>query len=268
LVFGLDLEEQQRSGLRYQYSTYQVEYSRNLQFQVGQQMEEVFQALIDRSRSLLNLNRVKTIFGAKNRPQHRRRNRNPTRWGVVVETTYDLTVFKVHYGKLTLKIYTKGERVLRIEVIVHNTKELPTGRSVEYFPKIVAQLKEILERFLNMLYCIDACCIGENRLENLPRPGVVGATRVGGIHYSQARMRTVIEAMVALATSPTGFSASELAAQVRERSGQSESEYGPRQAAYDIKKLRGKELVQKRGNSRRYEPLPEWRGGQTGSSRC
>jgi hypothetical protein len=24
----------------------------------------------------------------------------------------------------TLKIYTKGERVLRIEVIVHNTKEL------------------------------------------------------------------------------------------------------------------------------------------------
>ena len=39
----------------------------------------------------------------------------------MVETpTYDLTVFKVHYGKMTLKIYTKGERVLRTEVIVHN----------------------------------------------------------------------------------------------------------------------------------------------------
>ena len=94
-------------------------------------------------------------------------------------------------------------------------------------------------RFLNLLYCIDAGFIGENRLENLPRPTVVGATRVGGIHYHQARMRTVIEAVVALAPSPTGFSASELAAQVRERSGQPESEYGPRQAAYDIKKLRG-----------------------------
>ena len=212
----------------------------------------MFQALIDPSRSLLNLNRVKTIFGAKNRPPHRRRQRNPTRWGVVVETpTYDLTVFKGHYGKMTLKIYTQGERVLRSEVIVHHTKELHGGRSVEYFPKIVTQLKEILERFLNMLYCIDACFIGENLLENLPRPTVVGATRVGGIHYHQARMRTVIEAVVALATSPTGFSASELAAQVRERSGQPESEYGPRQAAYDIKKLRGKELVQKRGHSRR-----------------
>jgi hypothetical protein len=145
LVFRLDLEEQQLSGFRYPYSTYPVEYSRHLQFQVGQQREEVFQALIDRSRSLLNLQRVKTIFGAKNRPPHRRRHRNPTHWGVVVETpTYDLTVFKVHYGKLTLKIYTKGEHVLRIEGMVHNTKELHGGRPVEYFPKIVTQRKEIL----------------------------------------------------------------------------------------------------------------------------
>ena len=89
----------------------------------------------------------------------------------MVETpTYDLTVFQVHYGKMTLKIYTKGERVLRIEVIVHHTKELHGGRSVEYFPKIVTQLKEILERFLNLLYCIDACFIGETLLEKLRVP--------------------------------------------------------------------------------------------------
>jgi hypothetical protein len=63
-------------------------------------------------------------------------------------------------------------------------------------------------RFLNLLYCIDAGFIGENRLENLPRPTLVGATRVGGIHYHPACMRTVIEAVVELAPSPTGFSAS------------------------------------------------------------
>ena len=32
---------------------------------------------------------------------------------------YDLTIFKLHCGKLTLKIYTKGERVLRVEAIAH-----------------------------------------------------------------------------------------------------------------------------------------------------
>ena len=255
LIFALNLEEQERSQFRYQYSTYQLEYSRNLQFQTGQSLEEVFQALIDRSRSLLNLQRVKTLFGAKNRPSHRRRKKNPTRWGVVVETpTYDVTVFKVHYGKLTRKIYSKGERVLRIEVIVNNTKELRGGRSLEQFPKIVSLLKEILERFLNVLYCVDACFIGEDTLEQLPSPSVVGATRVGGVNIEQARMRKVVEAVVALSTSPTGFSASELAAQVRAINGAPASEYDARRAAYDIKKLRGKGLVLKRGKSRRYEP--------------
>jgi hypothetical protein len=40
-------------------------------------------------------------------------------------------------------------------------------------------------------------------------------------------------------------------------SGQAQSEYGPRRAAYDLKKLRGKGMVNKIGLSRRYEPIPE-----------
>ena len=45
-----------------------MEYSRNLLFQSGRKMDQIFQALIDRSRSPLNLDRVKTIFGDKHRP--------------------------------------------------------------------------------------------------------------------------------------------------------------------------------------------------------
>src|ERR1700739_4882720 len=55
LCFALDFEEQRRSGFRYQYSSYQIEYSRNLVFEVGGHMEQVFQALIDRSRAPLDL---------------------------------------------------------------------------------------------------------------------------------------------------------------------------------------------------------------------
>ena len=54
LSFALDLEEQRSSGFRYQYSNYQIEYSRNLVFEVGGHMEQVFQAPIDRSRVLLD----------------------------------------------------------------------------------------------------------------------------------------------------------------------------------------------------------------------
>jgi hypothetical protein len=64
-------------------------------------------------------------------------------------------VFRLKWGKLTLKIYSKGERVLRCEVIVHNTEELDCGRSLERFPEIVARLRQLLLRFQQVLSCVD-----------------------------------------------------------------------------------------------------------------
>ena len=68
LLFALDLEEQKRSEFRYQYSIYQAEYSRNLQFQTGGKMKQVFQSLIDRTRAPLGLAQVRMIFGASSGP--------------------------------------------------------------------------------------------------------------------------------------------------------------------------------------------------------
>jgi hypothetical protein len=235
-----------------------MEYSRNLLFRSGSQMEQVFQALIDRSRSPLDLDRVKTIFGDRKRPHRSTRKKNPTRRGVVVETpACDVTVFKVHYGKMTLKIYSKGERVLRIEVIVHNTKEYRRGRSLPAFPEIVGRLRGILERFLDAVGCSNACFVSDETLENLPLPAQLGQTKVGGIDLNKPRMRRVAEAVLALSASPVGFTASGLAGQVHSMTGQPESGYGARRAAYDIKKLRAKGMVRRIGKSRRYEPVPE-----------
>ena len=250
LIFALDLEEQERSAFHYQFSTYQIEYSRNLWFETGGQMEQVFQAFINRSRVPLNLDRVKTIFGDRYRPHRRRRKKDASRWGVVVEKpAYDLTVFKIHYGKLILKVYSKGERVLRIEVIIQNTKDLRgVRRSLDEFPKIVRHLKGILERFLDSLYCLEACFVADSTLEDLP----VGKVRVGGLDLNKPRTRLVMESVVSLSTAPAGFTASQLASRTKELGGP--ADYTSRQAAYDIRKLRAKRLVKKLKQSRRYQP--------------
>src|SRR6266478_6643199 len=75
------------------------------------------------------------------------------------------------------------------------------------------------------------------------------------LDLNKARMRRVIEALLALSSSPNGFTASEVAARVRALSKQSPSQYGPRHAAYDLKKLRGKHIIRRIGHTRRYEPL-------------
>jgi len=258
LCFALRLQEQEQSGFHYQYSIYQIEYSRNLLFRVGRSMEEVFQALIDRSRAPLDVKKIKTILGHKWGPARRGPRKKRSAWEVTVERPeYDLTVFKVRCGLYTLKIYTKGERVLRVETVAHNVKKLRCGCSLERFPEVVRRLQEILERFMDVLSCMDQCFVGAKLLEELPLATQVGQTRVGGVDVNRPRLRWVVQGVLALACQRDGFTASQLAEQVRSQSGGSEAAYSARQAAYDLKRLRGKHLIQRIGKSRRYECLRE-----------
>ena len=95
--------------------------------------------------------------------------------------------------------------MLRIEVIAHNAEELDLGRSLEKSPEIVSRLKHILERFVNVLSCVNQCFIADEILERLPAPSQVGKTKVGGIDFNKARMRWVAEAVSVLAPSLGGF---------------------------------------------------------------
>jgi hypothetical protein len=256
LCFGLSLAEQQQSGFRYDYSVYQAEYSRNLLFRSGAQMDAVFGRLVDRTRGRLDVPRLRTLFGAKARP-HKDRT-STARIEAVVETSrYGLTLFKVHFGNLTLKAYTKGEHVLRFEAIVHNTKDLGCGRVLARFGEIITRLNGMLERFVTTLDCIDAAFVADQTLDQLPLPSQIGSTRIGGVDLNQPRIRAALAAVLALAPAPGGFTVAQLAAKVQQQTGQTDRNYTTRQAAYDLKKLRGKHLVVKPGRSRRYHAPPQ-----------
>jgi len=253
LCFGLDLDEQHRSGFGYAYSVYQVEYSRNLIFASGAVMERAFDSIVDRTRARLDVPRLRTLFGVGQRPRRKAGADLSPRQAVVIERPrWNLTLFKVHFGLLTLKGYTKGEHVLRFEAIVHNTKTLHTGRVLEKFPTIVARLAAMVDRFTSMLDCVDVAFLPDGILDQLPTPSQIGATHTGGLDINKPRTRAALAAVLALAVSPDGFTVADLAAKVQSLTGQSKDDYTVRQAAYDLRKLRGKHLVVKPGRTRRY----------------
>jgi hypothetical protein len=257
LCFGLSLAEQQQSGFRYEYSVYQVEYSRNLLFESGAQMDRLFNTLVDRTRGRLDVPLLRTLFGAKQRPRRRDGNADLSpRLAVVIETPrWDLTWFKVHFGLLSLKAYTKGEHVLRVEATVHNTRQLGCGRTIERFPQIVTRLAGMTERFCTTLDCVDTGYLPDGTLDQLPLASRIGRTRTGGIDLNKPRIRAALAAVLALAAAPDGFTVADLAAKVQAMGGH--SGYTIRQAAYDLRKLRGKDLVVKPGRSRRYQVPPQ-----------
>ena len=196
------------AGTRYDYSIYQVEYSRNLLFSDGAVMDQVFERVVDRTRSRLDVPRIKSLFGAKRRP-HRDRKHPATIKAVVETESYDLTWFKVTFGCLGLKAYTKGERLLRIEATCHNAAELGCGRVLERLPESTTA-SAMAKRFCDTL---DATSVGflSRHLGRPPRPAQLGRTRVGGVSLDSARNRAG-SPRAALSPAPKGFTVADLAA--------------------------------------------------------
>jgi hypothetical protein len=253
LCLALNSEAQERSGFRYEYSCSQIEYSRNRLFRRGSDLDEVYQGLIDRTRRLLDLDRLMTLFGWKTRPHRPRPGQPGKRLERVFAGGHDLTVFKVHFGHLTLKLYDKGERLLRIEAIAHNTKELRCGRVLGKLPIMLDKLRRMAIDFLNTVQAADQAFLQEAALDELPQPRQRGTRRLAGVDLQKPRMRKVAEAVLALAAQPGGFTARELATKVTAIQPPSEHAYTARRAAYDLSKFRGKGLVARVGQTSRYQ---------------
>jgi hypothetical protein len=250
LCFGLDLAEQGMSGFRYSYTVYQAEYSRNLLFRNGGQMEDLFDRICDRTRSRLDIPAVRTLFGLKARP-HRNRAAGPPAQEIVIENSqYGLTWFRIRFGLLQVKAYTKGEHVLRFEATVHNTRELRCRRGIDNFPDIITRLAGMADRFATTLDCADVSFIADGLLDELPLPCRLGATRTGGLDLNKPRIRLALSAALALAAAPRGFTAAQFTAKARQLD--RHAGYTIRQAAYDLRKLRGKGLAIKPGTTRQY----------------
>ena len=248
LCFALHLEEQNAAGFRLSLLHLSSRVQSQSDLSAGQPDGANLPGAIDRTRARLTVKRLKTIFGVKCRPHRDRKDKAP-RLEVVVETpAYDLTIFKLHFGKLTLKVYTKGERVLRFEAIVHNTKELRCGRLLSGFPRSPSAT-DLLEQFLNNLYCMDASFQrgnpGSARDSLASRPD-----SDGWYGCEQARTRAVLSAVLALACSPDGFTTGQVAKPSIDAPGNRFQAMVPAASAADLGNFAGKELVS------RSSPIP------------
>ena len=84
--------------------------------------------------------------------------------------SYDLTVFKLKWGNLILKIYDKGERVLRIEVVVQNARDLRCGKMLEKLPVLLERMNAMLVRFLDTVHAAHVSFLDQGAFERWNEP--------------------------------------------------------------------------------------------------
>ena len=260
LCFALPLAEQQRLDFQYRYSIWQLECSRNYLFKEAQVLEEVFQKLIDRTRAPLDIKTLETIFGRRHRQPTKKRQRAGRRGYEITKevdaSSWDVTVWRVRWGSVVLKVYDKSGRVLRVEVKVLNTAGLGCGKGLDKLGEQLECMQGMLERFLASLQAAHVAFLDGGQFERWAEPSQRGNRRLAGLDLNKARNRTVIAALSGLATQPEGFTSTDLAEAVRGRMGWDPAQYPTRRAAYDLAKVRAKGLVERVPERRRYECRP------------
>jgi len=210
-------------------------------------MDDVYQKIIDLTRGRLDIKRLKTIFGRKKRP-YNHKSKGPKLEVCIEKLDYNLTVFKIHFGRLTVKIYDKGERTLRAEVVVHNTKDLKCKRVIESFEEIVEKLETIMGSFLSNIDHAHIATINDGSFEEISQPTQTGKKRLAGIDFNKERTKQVASILLALSMKPGGFTSKNLSDEMN----QFNQDFTIRNASYDIRKFRGKKMVKKIGGSIKY----------------
>jgi hypothetical protein len=73
----------------------------------------LFNRVLDRTPSRLDIPALRALFGLKNRPHSNRAAGLPAQEIVIERPQYGLARFRIGFGLLQLKAYTKGEHMLR-----------------------------------------------------------------------------------------------------------------------------------------------------------
>jgi hypothetical protein len=163
-------------------------------------------------------------------------------WGIL------MTLTRKNWGILL----APDKRVLRAEVVVHNAKELKFKRSVSNFEEIVKKLRIIMTNFMDNLCYTHVSLLSDGSLEQLTNPTQKGKQRLAGVDIKKKRNIAVMKCVLALAIKPGGYSAKDISILMKEKLDKKQSStYTPAKAAYDIRKFRGKALVDKTGNTRK-----------------
>ena len=140
----------------------------------------------------------------------------------------------------------QGRARAAFEATVHNAKELRCRCSGQ----IIARLASMADRFATALDCVDTGFLPDGLLDEPPQPAQAGDSRIVGVDLNKPRIRAALSAALALSRPSAASPSLSTPHGVRQITGQ--ESYTTRQAAYDLRKLRGKHLIDKPGRARRY----------------
>ena len=238
-------KERSQMNLSRFYAIAQIEYCRNFIFKRHFPIHKIFERSCELGLWRLTAHRISEIFGV--RLNKRLRGKLAT---VVEQIEHGHHVFRAYWKNSFLKQYEKFSRFLRNELVSNNLRDFGLKKGLTHLDAVRKRFQIITDRFADCQAQWLNVHVDFPLLQRLALPVTIGTVRYPGIKIHETRIIRLMEVLLHGGTTVGGWTAKQIHQVVLTSFELSANTYGLNQLRYDLRKLKGHDLLERDG--RRY----------------
>lgn len=249
LILGPKFSKKERGQMNLSrfYAIAQIEYCRNFIFKRHFPIHKIFERSCEIGLWRLTANRISEIFGT--RLHKRLRGKLAT---VIDQIEHGHHVFRAYWKNAFLKQYEKFSRYLRNELCSNNLRDFGLKKGLDHLDAVRNKFQIITDRFAGF----QAECLNVHvdfpLLQRLALPITVGSVRYPGIKIHDTRIIRLLEVLLHGGNTVGGWTTKQIHEGVLTTFQLSSKTYGLNQLRYDLRKLKGHDLLQRDGSRYAY----------------
>ncbi len=247
LILGPKFPKKERGQISLSrfYAIAQIEYCRNFIFQRHFPIHKIFARSCEIGLWRMTANRISEIFGV--RLTKKLRGKLAT---VIEQIEHGHHVFRVNFKNALLRQYEKFSRFLRNELLSNNLTDFGLRKGLDHLDAVRQKFQVITDRFAGFQAQTLNVHVDFPLLQRLALPLNIGTVRYPGIRIQDVRVIRLLEVLLHGGMTVGGWTAKQIHEAVLTSFRLSPKAYGLNQLRYDLRKLKGHELLQRDG--RRY----------------
>jgi len=247
LILGPKFSKKERGQMNLSrfYAIAQIEYCRNFMFRRHFPIHKIFQRSCEIGLWRMTAHRISEIFGV--RLTKKLRGKLAT---LLEQIEHGHHVFRVNFKNALLRQYEKFSRFLRNELLSNNLTDFGLRKGLDHLDAVRQKFQLITDRFAGFQAQTLNVHVDFPLLQRLALPLTIGTVRYPGIRIHDVRVIRLLEVLLHGGMTVGGWTAKQIHEAVLTSFRLSPKAYGLNQLRYDLRKLKGHELLQRDG--RRY----------------
>jgi len=245
-------KERRQLNLSRFYAIAQIEYCRNFIFKRNFPIHKLFERSCELGLWRLTADKIAAIFGT--RLNRKMRGKLAT---VIDRIEHGHHAFRAYFKNAFLKQYEKFSTFLRNELVSNNLVDFRLKKGLDHLHAVRERFQDITDRFAGFQAQWLNVHADFPLLQRLALPITVGAVRYPGIKIHDPRVIRLLEVLLHGGTHIGGWTAKQIHHAILTTFGLSEDAYRLNQLRYDLRKLKGHDLLQRDPSRYAYRLTPK-----------